>query len=102
VFSLAVCWSLTGASHIWRHSAVVTNGVCVTGDSQQAYFDSRLVNSVEEETKAMCVEDGVQVVTSLQLSKFGLLRVTVLSYFPYHIRFYDPSGTKNHVFSLSL
>ena len=44
--------------------------------------------------------DGDQVVTSLKLAKFGLPHITVLSYFPYHIKFYDPSGTKNDAHSL--
>ena len=50
----------------------------------------------------MCVGDGVQVVTSLQLLKCGLPHITVLSYFPYHIKSDDPSGTKNQAFSLTL
>jgi hypothetical protein len=53
----------------------------------------------------MCMGDGVQVVTvvtSLQLSKCGLSHITVVSYFPYHIKSDDPSETKNQAFSLTL
>ena len=50
----------------------------------------------------MCVGDGIQVVTFLKLSKFGFPHLTVLSYFCYLIKFYDQSGTKNHLFSLTL
>ena len=48
----------------------------------------------------MCVGIlGVRVVTSLQVAKFLSTHITILSYFPYHIKFYGPSGTNNDAFS---